>query len=886
MSSPQSTEAEATQPTAPLAVIDDVTIGANEQAVVPAAPGDDAVALPLPVPQAPPVATLAGGTVAKLDGNEDPPPPQPSQPDDKTTGSFLNVIINSLRQFFNPGGGQIFVLQFPGRFLELKEYAWDAEGAGIYSQFIKPVAVNEAEFRIADQMYDIAEVIAGPKGIYLSQVYEELLNNLLPKFQDNNLAKHQGEIRKWLLKEVKTPAWLRTIANKPSTSSSSKVDSLAEDEYDFLPDAPFSIAAKADGETMNRIEVSNILMMDYLEAKQKWELERDAMIEEAMGIDPSTPESQRKLNNLTRKLAHITTVRQAQLSAKYSDAVIRGFSHNVREYMGYMDMKTAAEFLQEAKDSLREAAMSSLDGSMKVYPMQMTPVNWWQGLSTNFTLEDLTQNPDLIKAQIDAKSQQLDVLNKQLVALTMGTKGDVDKLRGQVEAAETRLTETRATLAKSYSSNIFSIAQMAIDKRNILNTKQLASLVQPYGIVGDALTNIQSGMEKLAAAQADVNDATRAWTDAASRLALAEATDTRQQQEQIKLTSESLKKDIAELTSRYQALNKGGDTLPQPPPEGTEPKIEDVPILPGGPDSTSGGSRWQEITLHHQVDSEYTYQSDRSSASTSSSQCNLWLWSNSQSSERSEGHGQTETVKTSNEVWVGLRATLVTIDRGGWFRPQFFQESKMYYHINPELKWTKWPDGVKNMDDLKLKGAANLNDLNKYLLPGFAVGFIICKDITIKIKYSSANTRVEKSNMQESSQSSGGVLCWSYSNGSSSNQSENSHSFQACEDGCVIRIPGPQILGYIIQLTHNDTTEPMPDKLPDNFFIPDASYEEVQQGEEEQKTFALAEEPKATLLYDQLDEIMKKANVPQSAMDSVHKAITKELGIVSSDVVH
>ena len=114
-------------------------------------------------------------------------------------------------------------------------------------------------------------------------------------------------------------------------------------------------------------------------------------------------------------------------------------------------------------------------------------------------------------------------------------------------------------------------------------------------------------------------------------------------------------------------------------------------------------------------------------ASTSSSQCNLWFWNHSQSSQSSGGGSQTETKKTSNEVWVGFRATLVSVDRGGWFRPQFFQESKMYHHINSELKWTKWPSGVNNMDDLKKKGAANLNELNKYLLPGFTVGFIICK---------------------------------------------------------------------------------------------------------------------------------------------------------------
>ena len=165
--------------------------------------------------------------------------------------------------------------------------------------------------------------------------------------------------------------------------------------------------------------------------------------------------------------------------------------------------------------------------------------------------------------------------------------------------------------------------------------------------------------------------------------------------------------------------------------------------------------------------------------------------------------------------------------------------------------------------------------------------------------------------MMKNSQSSGGCLCWSYSNGSSSNQSENSHSFQSAQDGCIIRIPGPQviqfllvlgqqvltfffkILGYIVQLTPNDTTEKMPDKLPDNFFIPDSDYDSIinDDAKREAEHAAMAAEaekaaaPKTHLLYDQLDGILRKANLSPEAMSSVHQAITNELGIVSHDAL-
>ncbi|KAJ7839338.1 hypothetical protein B0H14DRAFT_2185349, partial [Mycena olivaceomarginata] len=163
----------------------------------------------------------------------------------------------------------------------------------------------------------------------------------------------------------------------------------------------FDISSKqtANGEGLNHIELSELLMNEYLYSKQDWEVERDALISQAS-------QSQKTLNDLTRKLAHITVTRQAQRAAKYSDAVVRGYSHTVREYMGYMDISSPAEALQSAKDSLREAAMSSLDGSMKVYPVQMTHLDWFEGLSTAFTMEDLTPDPEVIRTQMDTKSQQ------------------------------------------------------------------------------------------------------------------------------------------------------------------------------------------------------------------------------------------------------------------------------------------------------------------------------------------------------------------------------------------------------------------------------------------------------------------------------------------------
>ncbi|KAJ7920262.1 hypothetical protein B0H13DRAFT_1539245, partial [Mycena leptocephala] len=261
------------------------------------------------------------------------------------------------------------------------------------------------KFRLVDQLYDNEPIVAGPNGINMTLVYEQLLDNFLLKFVNNGLPKQQDQIRRFLLKDVPTTTWIedtmehqnereRTLARNISASmgaAGALIPSVSISNAGMMFD--ISNKSTVNGEMLNRIELSELLMNEYLYAKQDWELERDGLINQAT-------ESQRALNAVTRQLAHITATRQAQLASKYSDAVVRGYSHSIRQYMGYMDIASPAEALQDAKDALREAAMSSLDGSMNVYPVQLLPIDWAKGLSTSFTMEDLTQDPDLVLSQI------------------------------------------------------------------------------------------------------------------------------------------------------------------------------------------------------------------------------------------------------------------------------------------------------------------------------------------------------------------------------------------------------------------------------------------------------------------------------------------------------
>ena len=643
-----------------------------------------------------------------------------------TTGDFLTVMRQSLAKFFSPGGNQMFALQFPGRFLQKSLYAWDTGTAGIYGQFVKPPAVVESEFRLVDQLYDAAAVVSGPNGQNLSLVYEQLLNNLIPISQDTGLAQRQSKIRQWLVKDVKAAQWIRKLLEAQySRSQVNPVETLKPTtSSDNVSKPMFGISDKlTEDNTITRLELSEALMEEYLNAKQNWESERDMMISETLKLRLGSKESSDALDSLNRTLAHLTATREAQLASKHADAVVRGYYHTIREYLGYLDIKSSSEFLQDAKNALRESAASSFDGALKIYPVQLSPVDWFESLSTNFTMEDLTSDPDIISQQINAKSNQLDFLNSQLALLQGAKKGDVEQLQRKVDDAQAELDNAQGALTSAYSSNIISMAQTCINAYGELDEKELATTAGKLKIAGAALTELTKGMQKVADASKKLNASARAFTQLLASKALAEATDTQQQQKQLQLQIIATRKEINELTGRYRALDKTPTSTT--PVVTTLPTVESIKLYPE--QVTSGGSRWQDISLYHKFEKKDSSTLDQASASQSSVSANFWIGSYNRSSSSSSALFKSSNSAETYNVQFAFRATLITVDRGGWFQPQFFKESKSFNHINPSLSWSKWPAGAQTVDDLKKLGDSALSELNKSLLPTFPVGYVICK---------------------------------------------------------------------------------------------------------------------------------------------------------------
>ena len=662
---------------------------------------------------------------------------QVNPPAKATTGPFLDELMKTLSAFFKPTTGQIFALQFPGRFLQQDLYAWDTNKAGIYGQFVKPTVVNESEFRLVDQLYNVGQVIGAPSGINLSIVYEQCLNNLIPGVPTSaiNFQKQQSQIRDWLLKDVPTSGWVKDLiaaqhttgTTATETSSTTTAPSSAARAINassaINPDSTpqFAVADKLSNDNkVNRMELSQALTQEYLAAKQAWELERDDMIKNAKGED---------LDALTRRLAHITAIRESQLASKYADAVVRGYSHVIRQYLGYMDIKTPAETLQDAKDALRESSTSSLDGSLKIYPIQMSPVDWFQSLSTSFTLEDLTMNTDVIAQQLDIKSRQIDDLNARLALIQANPKQSVKDLQDKLDLAQEAYDKASADLSTRYMSNVISLAKTCINKNNEFSMTDFTTAAKASKIAVAVFDNIEEGMNKLTQTQLAVTQTSRALTSLMAAKSLAEASDTAQEIVELQVEITSLQRDVTELTSRLQTLRYQPPADPPKTDASGNPKppsVEDIDLYP--PQTTSGGSRWQEMYMKHTVDTKYNASSEQSSASTRSTNVSLFFGSYHSESSESQATSSSTSFAQSVEVEVGFRATLVTVDRGGWFQPQFFKQSAGFHCIDKNVTWSKWPSSIKTFQDLvDNEDKSVFDELNKGLIPAFPTGFVVCK---------------------------------------------------------------------------------------------------------------------------------------------------------------
>ncbi|GHN02225.1 hypothetical protein WSM22_37140 [Cytophagales bacterium WSM2-2] len=335
------------------------------------------------------------------------------------------AIIDQIRSKINEvfkSSTQTFIMEFPGRVLNKNLYAYDTSSN--YADETKPQPVLENEFRLTNDLFDVGQIAGGPNGRKLSSVYEEALNMLVPKFDTNgDFYKDKQKIRNWLLEEVEHPD-------------------------DKKPEVKVKIS---------RIDLYKKLNREYEEAKRKW---KEDKVKQLLAAEGNT----KSLDELTRKVAVDAESVDAELDGVFFNLVVKGYYHEVKNCLAYLNIKTIAEQLEDAKSKLRMSSMSSFDESETVLPVQLQPNDWFAGLATDFTPQDLLMDAVFLTDKLLTKQNSLEALDAQIASLKSVRQGDEASLQKEINDAQLALDNAQSQMIKSFSSAAITLIQMYLNK--------------------------------------------------------------------------------------------------------------------------------------------------------------------------------------------------------------------------------------------------------------------------------------------------------------------------------------------------------------------------------------------------------------------------------------
>lgn len=708
---------------------------------------------------------------------------------ENSSDEVMNLIYNNVNKLLG-AGSQLFAMEFPARPLNARDYEYDTDDC--YSTLTKPYTVQEKEFLLSDQLYDLSPVVQGTNGERLSTVFSTVINNYVPRLEAlKSFVNDQKNLREWLL-------------------------------------TPVTDEVRGERKTMSRMAMARELYDEFLERRNEWYSKKNQVYEEYRSKDD--------LDGYANWLSSEGLVQEEQISNFYNDAVVRGHYHEVLTLLGFLNVSSPSEALENTKQKMRSSLRRSLDGSTDVYPVQFQPSDWFKSLRPNLNPKDLTMATESLVADYRAKQRRLNSLKAQLAEQTTIeiSPDEQERLKTEVENRRQQLSQSQQALISQYGSGALSAVKAVISiyknvgdpygkakevigkVQKVKDTKNLDSTESCiYGllenIADDAVEKILQSCQAQEAVLQDIERLNEA------RMASSEA----------KVRDMTLQKKRIE--EQIQAVQADLDFL-MPLVTGTvAASSADGTAGAAGVDAsllTSSDKAQDENFMDVIIKSDESGSFSSNSASSSSSQSSwnlgggFWSAGGSQSSQKSmETQKKAELNK---RLEIGFRIKKVSIDRGGWFNPTIFKLSDNYYRladIRVSRGLTK--TDVQKASSAGTNAASQLNDLVtydagvnggvkrlSYVLPAFPTGFVIAKDITIRIQCEGTNAESNRQYMEQSEARSGGIFGFRASSGSSSKSQSESAYFGSTSKYFYIRIPGPQILGWFLELTPADNATP------------------------------------------------------------------------------
>ena len=705
---------------------------------------------------------------------------------ENSSDDVMNLIYNHVNKLLG-AGSQLFAMEFPARPLNARDYEYNTDDC--YSTLTKPYTVQERKFLLSDQLYDLSPVVQGTNGERLSTVFNTVINNYVPRLEAlKSFVNDQKNLREWLL-------------------------------------APVTDEVRGERKTMSRMAMARELYDEFLERRNEWYSTKNRVYEEYRARDD--------LDGYANWLSSEGLVQEEQISNFYNDAVVRGHYHEVLTLLGFLNVSSPSEALENTKQKMRSSLRRSLDGSTDVYPVQFQPSDWFKSLRPNLSPKDLTMAAESLAADYRAKQRRLRGLKAQLAEQTAIEipAEEQERLKTEVENRRQQLSQSQQALLSQYGSgalsavkavigiyknerNPYAKAQEVIDKARSAKDKQKLDLTESRvcdlleDIADDVVKSIIQSCQAQDAVLQDINRLNEA------RMACSEAKvrDMTLQKQRIEEQIQTVQADLDFLTPLVTGTIAAAST------EGAADA--DAALLTASDEAQD--ENFMDVIIKSDESGSFSSNSTSSSSSQSSWSLGGWFWSGGGSRSTQNAAETQKKMELNKKLEIGFRVKKVSIDRGGWFNPTIFKLSDNYYRL-ADIRVSKGltKTDVHKASSAGMNSAAQLNELVtyeaevngehkklSYVLPSFPTGFVIAKDITIRIQCDKTSAESSRKYMEQSDARGGGIFGFRANSGSSSKSQSESAYFGSTSNFFYIRIPGPQILGWFLELTPADNASP------------------------------------------------------------------------------
>lgn len=322
---------------------------------------------------------------------------------------FTTLFYRQLQSVLGgTNGNQFLALTMPGTILNPSDYAYDTAKA-------KPALVAEAESRLADQMFDIAQVSGSGNGQHVSSRYLQGLSTLVPKF-DPMMATVKNRLRDFLNSPAPPDA---TVDGEPFTGST------LEELYFALYDS-------------------------WLDKKSAW--------------DQAVTEQKRKLSkeDFVEWYEGVAESQLALIDAAEGRLVSVFSSSDMKAILGALASGPGGE-ISEAVNQVLDIRLPSPSGGF-VYPVDLSPSDWFLGLATDQTPVNLLDDPQFIAVDLAGRRQALQATISQVQTMitAMPPVSTLTTASTAVTTAQETLTAAQNTLVNQYAANTVSAVDVLI----------------------------------------------------------------------------------------------------------------------------------------------------------------------------------------------------------------------------------------------------------------------------------------------------------------------------------------------------------------------------------------------------------------------------------------